>query len=181
MTKINLNIHSIPELQEALDNAFESVISFIEKQSDDQFETSTAEGKWSTGEQLEHLIKSVIPINTGLILPKTVLKLRFGTTDRTEMNFEQLRDLYQSKLAEGAKATKPYIPNPIPASKKASLISKYRSEKEKLTRALNKWDEKSISKIVAPHPILGNITIRELIFFTVYHNYHHLESIKSIM
>ena len=172
-------IHSIQKVQSSIDKAFEEVISFIQKQDDDLFETSVEE-KWSTAEQLEHLIKSVTPINLGLVLPKKVLKWKYGTTDRDEMDYDRLKELYQSKLAEGAKATKPYIPNRIPVSKKMELLRKYRSEKEKLIKALNKWDEKVISEIVAPHPILGNLTIRELMFFTVYHNYHHLESIKFI-
>ncbi len=173
-------MHSIPEIQTGLETAFEEVITFIESQSDDLFEKANAEGKWSSGEQLEHLIKSVTPINLGLVLPKKVLKWKYGTTDREEMSFENLKELYQSKLNEGAKASKPYIPNPIPVSKKSSLLKKYRSEKDKLIKALDKWDEEIISEIVAPHPILGNLTIRELMFFTIYHNYHHLESIKSI-
>lgn len=173
-------IHSITELQEALTNAFDEVTVFIKNQDGDLFEASSAEGKWSTGEQLEHLIKSVAPINLGLVLPKKVLKWKYGTTDRDEMNYDQLKDLYLSKLEAKAKATKPYIPKLIPSSRKNELLKKYQTEKNKLIKALNKWDEDIISEIVAPHPILGNLTIRELMFFTVYHTYHHLDSIKAI-
>jgi len=173
-------MHSISEIKLSLDKAFEEVISVIEIQSDDLFEASLETGKWSTGEQLEHLIKSVSPINLGLVLPKKALKWKYGSSDRQEMTYEELKSIYLLKLEEGAKATKPYIPNPIPVSKKKALLQKYRSEKEKLIHVLNKWDEEVISEIVAPHPILGNLTIRELMFFTVYHTYHHLESIKAI-
>jgi len=173
-------MHSIPEIQQGLDTAFEKVIQYVEKQADDLFESSFSEGKWSTGEQLEHLIKSVAPINLGLVLPKKVLKWKYGTSDRDEMSFDELTTLYKQKLSEGGKATPPYIPKNIPLEKKSALLGKYRLEKEKLVKALSKWDEDAISEIVAPHPILGNLTIRELMFFTIYHNYHHLESIKSI-
>ncbi len=173
-------MRSIPDIQDGLDKAFEEVITYIENQSDDLFEASNADGKWSIGEQLEHLIKSVTPINLGLVLPKKILKWKYGTTDREEMDYDALKKIYLEKLEEGAKATKPYIPNPIPLARKADLLKKYRTEKEKLIKVLNKWDEDIISEIVAPHPILGNLTIRELMFFTIYHNYHHLESIKAI-
>ncbi|NET32628.1 MAG: DinB family protein [Cyanothece sp. SIO1E1] len=173
-------MHSIAEIRQGLDKAFEEIISFIENQSDDLFESSIADGKWSTGEQLEHLIKSVVPINLGLVLPKKILKWKYGTADREEMTFNELTSLYKQKLSEGGKATPPYVPKNIPLEKKSALLGKYRLEKEKLVKALTKWDEDTISEIVAPHPILGNLTIRELMFFTIYHNYHHLESIKSI-
>lgn len=175
-----MKVHSIPELQKALNDAFEEVIQFVTNQNDNLFEKAASDGKWTTGQQLEHLIKSVSPINLGLILPKKVLKWKYGTTDRSEMNFDQLRELYIDKLEKGAKATKPYIPEPVLKSRKNELIRKYQSEKEKLIKALEKWDEDIISQIVAPHPILGNLTIRELMFFTIYHTYHHLNSMKSI-
>lgn len=173
-------MHSIPEIQDGLEKAFEEVVIYIESQSDNLFDKAPSVDKWSTGEQLEHLIKSVTPINLGLVLPKKVLKWKYGTTERDELSYDQLKNLYQSKLTDGAKATTPYIPKPISSSRKEELLKKYRSEKKKLIKVLGKWDENNISVIVAPHPILGNLTIRELMFFTIYHNYHHLENIKSI-
>ena len=30
-----------------------------------------------------------------------------------------------------------------------------------------------------PHPLLGKLTVREMLFFTVYHNYHHVRSVAD--
>jgi uncharacterized damage-inducible protein DinB len=174
------SIRNREEIQQALGNAFDEVIDFIRGQDDALFEKAKAEGKWTTGQQLKHLIKSVRPINKGLGLPKIVLRLRFGFNDHQERNYDGLVASYHKALEEGGKASEAYIPRPVSVNGKLSLLSMYEQERNKLIKLLNKWDEKKLSSIVAPHPLLSKLTIRELMFFTIYHNYHHLEQIKEI-
>ncbi|MCG8374141.1 MAG: DinB family protein [Balneolales bacterium] len=175
-----ITIQSRKEIQHALEEAFTAVISFIASQPEELFQKSSAEGKWTTGQQLEHLIKSVTPINNAFLLPKLAIKMRFGSIDRNEMNYDELVDLYKQKLEEGAVASKPYIPEPVSLEQKNRLLQKYSIEKEHIIERLNKWSEKDLSSVAALHPVLGNLSIRELMFFTIYHNYHHLDSIKKI-
>lgn len=102
-------MRQIPEIKSGLNQAFDKVIQHVEAQPDHLFESSIADGKWTTGQQLEHLIKSVTPIILGLSGPAILLKVRFGTIKRAEMTFEELQDVYHKKLNEGAKASAPYI------------------------------------------------------------------------
>jgi hypothetical protein len=153
-------LRRIPEIKSGLNQAFDKVIQHVEAQPDHLFESSIADGKWTTGQQLEHLIKSVTPIILGLSGPAILLKVRFGTIKRAEMTFEELQDLYHQKLNEGAKASAPYIPDPVPLSAKPSLLKS--------------------SEIGGKHPVLGMLSIRELLYFTEFHTLHHLESIRRI-
>ena len=42
-----------------------------------------------------------------------------------------------------------------------------------MVAAAEKWDEKELDEYYLPHPILGKLTVREILFFTIYHNLRH--------
>ena len=42
-----------------------------------------------------------------------------------------------------------------------------------------KWSDAKLDKYIAPHPLLGKITLRELAYFTIYHIQHHLSIIRK--
>ena len=51
---------------------------------------------------------------------------------------------------------------------------------KKLLNALSqKWSDEQLDHFQISHPILGLLTIRELAYFTIYHNGHHLETIRK--
>lgn len=168
------------QIELEIHQAFDEVINFIRQQDDSLFDRPKAEGKWSTGQQLDHLIKSVKPLSTGMGLPKILLKFRFGVRNRVERTYDELVSKYHQKLAEGGQASSAFIPPEISVSQKNQLLLNYEKEKIKLIKVLQKWNEKQLSTNVAPHPLLGKCTVRELLYFTIYHNYHHLKNIKEI-
>ncbi|MEO9884043.1 MAG: DinB family protein [Balneola sp.] len=168
------------QIELEIHQAFDEVINFIRQQDDSLFDRPKAEGKWSTGQQLDHLIKSVKPLSTGMGLPKILLKFRFGVRNRAERTYDELVSKYHQKLEEGGQASAAFIPLKISIEQKDQLLSAYEKEKIRLVKVLQKWSEKQLSTNVAPHPLLGKCTVRELLYFTIHHNYHHLDSIKEI-
>jgi hypothetical protein len=38
------------------------------------------------------------------------------------------------------------------------------------------WGESELDSYILPHPILGKLTIREMLFFTLYHDTLHLSA-----
>ncbi len=168
------------QLQNELNDTFDEVIEFFRKQDRADFQKTLREESWSTGQQLLHLIKSVAPLNKGMRIPKILLKWRFGRTDRAEMTYQELAEMYQTKLAEGATSPRSYVPREVNPEQKESLLAQYEQEKVRLIKTLESWSEKKLSEQVAPHPILGMLTVREMIYFTIYHTYHHLASMKKI-
>lgn len=173
-------IQTKKQLQAGLSEAFDAVIDYITQQEDRLFDSSFAVDKWTTGQQLEHLIKSVAPLNRGLKLPKFLLKLRFGTFQREEHTYDELVQSYYEALERGGKASKPYIPEAVPLHRKKELLTRYKLHKHNLITILDLWSGEQLSTYQAPHPLLGTLSVRELLFFTICHNYHHLENIKKI-
>ncbi len=141
------------------------------------------EGAWSPVENLVHLIKSVRPVAMGLRLPRFVLQPLFGAARQPSRRFQQLKEDYRRELAKGAKAPKQFVPSereaPINlAGARAEILHKWEAAGAGLLAALGGWQEKDLDLLQLPHPLLGKLTIREMIFFTLYHNLHHVNNVR---
>ncbi len=133
-------------------------------------------GKWSAGQHLDHLIKSGKPILMVLKLPHFLLRLFFGRPNRTGRSYEELVKKYRSKLDAGGKAPGRFIPPVVSFPEKDRKIDFFRSLKEKLKKEVAKLSEEQLDNYLLPHPLLGKLTLREMLFFTIYHNQHHLQN-----
>lgn len=47
--------------------------------------------------------------------------------------------------------------------------------------ALGKWSDKALDSYLLPHPLLGKMTVREILFFTLYHNLHHVNDVQRLL
>ena len=135
--------------------------------------------KWNALQQLDHLIKSVAPVNMAIGLPKFVLSWRFGIANRPSRSYDALVDRYHIKLQAGGRASGAFVP-PMqvdPADKEA-LLRKLHYLADKLARKTLRQSEVSLDRYVLPHPLLGKLTLREMLYFTAYHASHHGKSIE---
>lgn len=167
-----------PQILSALNEKIDAFNNYIEPLSKEQFER-TPNGKWSAGQNLDHLIRAIKPLQLAYGLPKFALLILFGKTNRPSRAYDELVTKYKTKLAAGGKASGPFIPPVISFEKKVSLIRKYKEQKQKLIAKVEKQDEKDLDTYILPHPLLGKVTLREMLFFTIHHNEHHLELLKN--
>lgn len=136
---------------------------------------------WSARDNLEHLNKSVGAVVTALSLPKILPSVLFGKAKRQSRSFEEIRETYQGKLKGGAKATGRFVPDEKSGKEKEELLKNWQKISDKLIAALNKWSEEDLDKYRLPHPILGKLTVREMLFFTLYHNTHHVNNVHKLL
>jgi hypothetical protein len=129
--------------------------------------------KWSAGQQLDHIVRSTKPLILAVQLPRFVLKLIFGKANRPSMSFDELVKKYEDKLANGAKATGSFIPPKIGFDKKNALINELNSIITKINTGVEKFSEEDLDNCLLPHPLLGKITFREMLYFTIDHVDHH--------
>jgi hypothetical protein len=127
---------------------------------------------------MEHLYLSVKPLTKALQLPHFILRFIFGKANRPSKTYEGLVEKYSSKLAAGGRASGRFIPKPVAVNEKEILIGKLQHAIKKLAAVLNKYTEEELDQIILPHPLLGKITLREMMYFTVYHAEHHLAITK---
>ena len=174
------SIHSKAEIIAELELQYRTLIDWLEAQADNKFDYRWQEDKWSVGQHVEHLIKSTQPLNRALRLPKFTLKGMFGKkNERPERSFAAMVERYQEKLAAGGAATDRFLPKDVSNEEKAPLIDTLQKELEKLKKIILKWKEEDMSVYLLPHPLLGKITIREMLFFTIYHTLHHYRQLAE--
>ena len=177
---ISKNIYNKDEIIKELDHTFQEVSQMVTVLGDDEFYRNGGL-KWSAAENLDHLIRSTKALASALKMPKLALYASFGKANRPSRTFQELMDRYQSKLKQGAKATGPYIPENTKAISKADLLESWQGIRAKFNNRLSKnWTEDQLDKSIVPHPLLGKMTMRKMMFFTIYHNLHHLKNIKSL-
>jgi hypothetical protein len=137
------------------------------------------EGKWNAGQQLDHIIRAVSPLATGLRLPKFIVRLVFGKANRPSKTYEELVQKYLAKLEDGGKARGRFIPKQIKFNEKEKYTKQLLALVAELKKNINNYSEDQLDNYILPHPLLGKVTMREMMYFTIYHAEHHLTQAKK--
>ena len=165
------------EITAGLAARFGDVATWFDQCSDEAF-VNGPEGRWTAGQQLDHLIRSTKPLNMALRLPRLALRMKFGTAKSPGAALGALAARYESTLASGGKASGQFVPPEVGLEAKGSLLETFRSEGERLIQVIGKWSESDLDRYLLPHPLLGYLTVREMLFFTYHHMGHHLETLN---
>jgi len=163
-----------PEIKTRLIEGHQSFIQYIDNLSEPDFMFSP-NGKWTAGKQMDHIFLSVRILCKALQLPKFFLRYKFGKSNRPTRDYDTVVKKYRDKLQAGGLAPSPFVPPAIPFEEKAQLQAKFRAKVETLCKQLDKFDEQQLDVYILPHPLLGKLPLREMMYFTIYHVQHHLE------
>lgn len=138
---------------------------------------------WSPAEHVRHLHGSSEPLVLALKLPRWMLGLRFGHHHGPSRSFSDIRETYLGHLAKGADAGRftpsTEAPPGDPAARRAEIMRQWSAATIGLQNVLQRWPEEALDRHRLPHPILGLLTVREMLSFTVYHTAHHLRRIAE--
>jgi hypothetical protein len=166
------------EIVSDLRNSFNSLMDVSSSVDDDLYNVSK-NNKWTPAENIAHLVSATRMTSLAFTLPKFLHVFLYGKPGRTSHGYGKVVDNYQKKLEGGAVATGVYVPKKTNYIR-AELHDKLKKESGKLIAALdNKWNDKQLDHYQVSHPILGLLTIRELAYFTIYHNGHHRNTIEK--
>ena len=137
--------------------------------------------KWSIAQNADHLIRAMKTTQLAYSLPKFFVRIVGGKPNRPSRSYEELVAKYRLKLEQGGKATGRYIPK-VSVTKKFLLMQQWQKKNENYLESLElKWSDGQLDQYIAPHPLLGKITLRELCYFTIYHTEHHLNIVVNRM
>lgn len=155
----------------------EKVISLINSLSEEELNAAEV-GKWSALKHLEHLLRSIQPLNKALRIPLPGLRILFGKPNRPCRSYDEQVAKYLKRLSEGGKAMGRFIP--AKKQEKEKVLKKYQQQSELLYKVVSKWKEEDLNDNLLPHPLLGKLLIREMLYFTIYHTEHHYKIISSL-
>lgn len=135
-------------------------------------------GKWSPAQQLEHIHRAVRPVALALLVPKWFLRWRFGTPNRAPRTYDAVVARYKEKLAAGGRASGPFIPPHVAGARVPGLSREVQATVETLCGRVGRWKETDLDRYLLPHPLLGKLTVREMLYFTIHHARHHQELVE---
>jgi len=166
-------------IRAALAEVFDEAADFAAGLPPEAF-AAAPEGKWSAGTQLAHLTMGMRPVRLAMNLPAFVPQLLFGRPKRPSNPAQWVIDTYREALARGGKAPDAYEPKPVPATRQQQTVAEYRREADRFLRAVDRQGEASLDTRQLPHPLIGKITLREMLCFCVYHTRHHIDSMRTV-
>ncbi len=149
---------------------------YVDDFSKEDFELSR-KNKWSAGQDLGHILKSIKPLSN-ILSNKELIATKFGNGNGISSDYESLVSRYKDKLAEGGIALGQFVPEKISWDRKADLLGQLHELTEKITESLQRYTEEELDELLLPHPLLGLLTVREMLYFTNYHVEHHQNNIS---
>lgn len=166
------------EIQHKLIDTHNLFTEFVFGLSEAEF-LNNNNNKWSAGQQAEHIYLSIKPLRQALSFPKVFLSIIWGKANRTSKSYDELVEKYKLKLKNGGQATGRFIPITVSVEKGKKIQAALLAEVRELCSKLEKFTEKELDEYILPHPLLGKLTLREMLFFTIYHAAHHQNLTKQ--
>jgi hypothetical protein len=131
------------------------------------------EDKWTAGQQLEHILLCVKPLVQVYSMDTAMIAQTFGTTDRVGLTYDELLAAYLEKLNAGGKAPSRFVPESSLATQQALLGDMLTNLVSTLCEKVNTLSDEALDTLQIPHPLLGNLTLREMLYNAIYHVQHH--------
>lgn len=166
------------EIKNTLEKRYTSFIKYINGLSDDEF-LFFYQSKWTAEKQLKHIVLCINPLVQVFGKSKIKIEQNFGTTETKGRNYDQLKTNYLEKLNQGGKSPTQYVPQIVSENEKTKLVETLEKLIEKLNKEIEDFTEKELDRLYIPHPILGNISLREMLYNAIYHVEHHQKQVEN--
>lgn len=158
------------ELIETFFKNHQELVAYINGLTDEQFEASY-NGKWTPGQHLSHVYLTLMPFPRVLSSKDFIIE-KFGMINRSTWDFDTVIENY---LKTSLKAPQQFLPEPVTPVQKSIISADIEKAVQTIQQLLGTYSEEELDTLVLPHPLLGNLTIREMFYLMAYHPTHHLK------
>lgn len=162
----------------SLTEKYGDFVSFINELTTDKYLYSN-KGKWTAEQQLEHIILCVKPLVQVFSMDKENIRKTFGHTDKEGRSYEVLLNEYIGKLKSGGKAPERFVPKKSFSVTKEPLLNTLQDLVKELSLLIDEFSEQELNSLLIPHPLLGSLTLREMLYNAIYHVEHHQNLAKQ--
>lgn len=163
-------------IKEFVKNHLET-IKYIDQLNDSEFNYKR-NGKWTAGQQLQHILLTITPFPKALFSKEYLLE-KFGKIDRSTWDYKTVLEKY---FKTSLKAPEQFLPNnEITFIQKKDIVSQIKKILEDLDNIFNNYSEQELDTFTLPHPLLGKLTIREIFYLMSYHPLHHQKQIEQML
>lgn len=152
------------------------IITYIDQLNELDFNYKF-DGKWTAGQQLQHILLTIRPFPKALF-SKEYLLMKYGEIKRSSWNYKSVIENY---CKSSLKAPEQFLPdNKVSLRQKVDIILEIKKTLTDIVDEFNKYSEMELDTIILPHPLLGNLTLREMFYLMSYHPLHHKKQIEQI-
>jgi hypothetical protein len=167
------------EILDKLNAEFADIEKTASSFTEEKFFQNPVPGKWSAAQNLEHLFMSAKPL-AGLFSSPEVMLEKWGKGDGKSRTYDEVVELYLQKVGNVGAGVPAFTPQETELTKGEQII-KFDMVNEKFIDCAENLSEEILDSYRAPHPILGLLTVREFLYFTLYHSKRHHSAIKNIL
>ncbi len=160
------------ELKEALGKGHAEFAQFVLALSDDNF-CFALPAKWSAGQQLQHIVLSLAALNRAMHNPKYIAPITEMEPQRPFMGFDELVDVYNKVIRKGTEAPASFVPCIVVPGQKEQIVSDIKNGVTALFANMDGYTELELDTLTLPHPKIGRLSVREMLYFTIQHAKHH--------
>lgn len=164
-------------LHHQLSTHIQRISNFLEELPE-AFLQQSPDHRWTIAEELMHLMKSNGGTARLLSLPTEQLR----KTESPSRVYEEIVREYQTKYVAASPPLGPPGVQPDEGAQmdKATLIAQWNKASQALLKSAEawpkpKWDQYTVWK----HPLLGVLTVQEMLYFTTFHNEHHANTMEA--
>lgn len=168
------------KIVDLLTQSHHSLIAYIDGLTIHEFMFLLPE-KWSPGQHLGHILLSVKALSRVFGMEKATIEQSFGKTNRPNRNYEDLVEAYFEQLSGGGKAPERFISKIILPEERTALSNSLSNEVKIFTEKVVSFTEDELDTLLVPHPLLGDLTLREMLYNAIYHPAHHQKLIVQIL
>lgn len=168
------------EIIEILEQKHQNLFDWLSSSGAENWEKGPID-KWTQGQHILHLFDSIVLLNKALRYPKFLLKYKFGTSNRPSRTYDEVSKRYEERLSvnkEKAKNFNKNLKKPL-LTERNLLIDALQVQNKKLQYKTSKLKDKHLDTLLLPHPLMGKMTLREIIMWTAYHTETHLIILKN--
>lgn len=167
---------TLDELLTAMQTRHAEVDGYSRGLSTDQF-FAAPEGRWSPAQHLLHLEMGHTAMAGGLNAPE-----RLPLYSDSPRSDDEVREVYLAALKARPLVNNPFI-RPVERTADAgadqeAVLDAYRASNERLQAAVRTWADADLDTRAMPHPLIGLLSVREMLGWALYHDGHHLAGMR---
>jgi hypothetical protein len=168
--------HALPEILAALETGTRDIETyFLSIPAAEFFGGDMAH--WGPAHHLSHLTLGHVRVGRAFGAPAALPAHPTGAS----RPFAAIREAYVTGLPKAPPewlANNPLKPRLAEGATQPQVVADYTGAAERLRAAAAAWSEADADARVVPHPLLGALSAREMLFFFVLHDRHHLDGVR---
>jgi len=164
------------EILEALESNARNVVEYFSGLPSTVFFDGNVD-RWSPGHHLEHLTRSSLSVTRALRSGK--LPLHASGRSRP---YSEVRDAAAASVAATEKSKLLEMGRTVvlaPEVAPIDVVQSFAAASADLRHAAAEWSEEALDRHAIPHPLMGALTVREMLLFFVVHERHHLKLVRT--